>query len=148
MADWPHDAWQPLITSFIMAYKDGKTAAQMEPPESASEPIGAMWYRGMLKSCSENIPANVDSAVDTVNYAIVVPAGSTDLRIRVSSGGNVLSTVDARPGLNYAAVPGMAVGAQKVEMLSGDETVLSATSTSAVTDASRCNFNFNVVGLQ
>ncbi|KAL2796667.1 glycoside hydrolase [Aspergillus keveii] len=148
MADWPHDAWQPLITSFLTAYKDGKTADQMEPPGSASDPIGAMWYRGLLKSCSENIPANVDSAVDTVNYAIVVPAGSTDLRIRVSSGGNVLSTVDARPGLNYAALPGMAVGAQKVEVLSGDETVLSATSTSGVTDASRCNFNFNVVGLQ
>ncbi|KAL3494664.1 glycoside hydrolase [Aspergillus germanicus] len=148
MADWSHNAWQPLITSFITAYKDGKTADQMNPPGGVSEPIGAMWYRGMLKSCSESIPANVDSAVDTVNYAIVVPAGSMDLRIRVSSGGNVLSTVDARPGLNYAAVPGMVVGAQKVEVLSGDETILSATSTSDVTDASKCNFNFNVVGLQ
>jgi glucan endo-1,3-alpha-glucosidase len=84
----------------------------------------------------------------TMNYAIVVPAASTGLRIRVSSGGNVLSTVDARPGLNYAAVPGMVVGAQKVEVLSENETVLCATSTLDVTDASKCNFNFNVVGLQ
>ncbi|KAF9883043.1 hypothetical protein FE257_004297 [Aspergillus nanangensis] len=145
MADWPHDAWQPLITSFIAAYRDGKTADQMAPP--SGDPIGAMWYRGMLKSCSDNPPNNADSAIDTVNYAIVIPADSTGLKIQVSSGGTVLTTADAHAGLNYAAVPGMVVGPQKVELLNGDGTVLTANSVLDVTAASKCNFNFNVVAL-
>jgi hypothetical protein len=48
-----------------------------------------------------------------------------------------------RLGPNYAAVPGMVRGEQKAEVLSGSETILSATNASHVTDASKCNFKFN-----
>jgi glucan endo-1,3-alpha-glucosidase len=145
--DWPHDAWQPLVISFINAYKAGVTADKMEP--ASGSPVGSIWYRGMLKSCTESRPSNADAAIDSVNYAIVVPASSEGYTIRVSSGGEVLSTVEAKAGLNYAAVEGMQVGSQKVELLdSSGNVVMRATSTSDVTDSSKCNFNFNVVGLE
>lgn len=119
----------------------------MEPP--ADDPIGALWYRGMLKTCSENPPDNVESAVDSVNYAIVLPSSSEGMSIRVSSGGNALSETPAQPGLNYAAVEGMATGEQKVELLDSSGSVtLSATSSKDVTNDDHCNFNFNVVPLE
>ncbi|KAL3482925.1 glycoside hydrolase [Aspergillus germanicus] len=143
--DWPHDAWQPLVTSFINAYKAGVRADEMEA--ASGNAVGSMWYRGMLKSCTESRPSNADAAIDSVNYAIVVPASSEGYTIRVSSGGEVLSTVEAKAGLNYAAVEGMQVGAQKVELLdSSGNVVMRAASTSDVTDSSKCNFNFNVAG--
>ncbi|KAJ5570229.1 uncharacterized protein N7459_009659 [Penicillium hispanicum] len=144
--DWPHYDWQPLVTSFIKAFKAGKGAGQMSPP--SSDPIGAMWYRGMLKSCSQNVPKNTEAALDTVNYAIVVPSSSQGMKVRVSSGNTTLSVTSAKPGLNYAAVDGMVVGQQKVELLSSSgAVVMSATSRSDVTNSDKCNFNFNVVGL-
>ncbi|KAK2755570.1 hypothetical protein FQN54_006510 [Arachnomyces sp. PD_36] len=145
--EWPHDGWQPLISSFITAFKAGKGADEMEPP--GDEPIGAMWYRGMLKTCSENPPGNVESAIDSVNYAIVLPPASEGMSIRVSSGGNTLGETPAQPGLNYAAVAGMTTGEQKVELLdSSGSATLSATSGKDVTNDDHCNFNFNVVRLE
>jgi hypothetical protein len=70
--------------------------------------------------------------------------------LRVAQGcGSVFLVVERlyllsmRLGPNYAAIPGMVRGEQKVGVLSGSETILSATSASHVTDASKCNFNFN-----
>lgn len=116
--------------------------------ETGSEsPIGAMWYRGMTKSCS-NPPSNADAARDTVNYAVVLPPLWEGITIRVSSGGKVLTTKDASPGLNYAAVEGMVAGQQKIEVLGKDKSVMfSATSGSDVKDGGKCNFNFHVVEL-
>ncbi|KAL3483410.1 glycosyl hydrolase family 71-domain-containing protein [Aspergillus germanicus] len=126
---WPHHAWQPL------------------PPSDA--PIGVMWYRGMLSSCAGNQPQNADAALDAVNYAIVLPASSAGLMVQVTSGGNILTTIDLQPGLNYAAVTGMGVGTQRVEILNGDgAVVMGATGSVEVTDSSTCNFNYYVVGLQ
>ncbi|KAF9888531.1 hypothetical protein FE257_008638 [Aspergillus nanangensis] len=145
---WPHYAWQPLVTSFINAFKVGKSAKQMEPP-AGNQAVGALWYRGMLKTCNEKVPRNIDAAVDSVNYAIVLPKSSKGLKIQVSSGGKVLTTVKANPGLNYAAVSGMRVGPQVLKLLDRrDKVLMSAASTSDVTNSSKCNFNFNVVGLK
>ncbi|KAH8432892.1 glycoside hydrolase family 71 protein [Aspergillus melleus] len=142
---WPHFAWQPLVSSFIQAFKEGKSAGEMET--GSESPIGAMWYRGMTKNC-DNLPANADAAIDSVNYAVVLPLLWEGITIRVSSGGNVLATNPAKPGLNYAAVEGLAAGQQKIEVLGKDESVMfSATSGSDVTDGGKCNFNFNVVKL-
>ncbi|PLB53945.1 hypothetical protein P170DRAFT_504814 [Aspergillus steynii IBT 23096] len=142
---FPHFAWQPLIGSFIRAFKDGKSADGMET--GSESPIGAMWYRGMTKSCSDQ-PSNADAARDTVNYAVVLPPLWEGITIRVSSGGNVLTTSPASPGLNYAAVEGMVGGQQKIEVLGKDESVMfSATSGDDVTDGGKCNFNFHVVEL-
>jgi glucan endo-1,3-alpha-glucosidase len=144
---WPHYAWQPLVTSFIDAYKAEVTAELMEPPSDA--PIGVMWYRGMLSSCADNRPQNADAALDAVNYAIVLPASSTGMMVQITSGGHILTTIDLQPGLNYAAVTGMGVGTQRVEILNADGTVvMSARGSVDVTDSSTCNFNYYVVGLQ
>jgi hypothetical protein len=77
---WPHDAGLPLVTLFINAYKAGHPADQMEP--LSNDPIGVMWYRGMLKTCSDNPPRNVDSPLDIVNYAIILPASSEGMQTR------------------------------------------------------------------
>jgi glucan endo-1,3-alpha-glucosidase len=99
--------------------------------------------------CTEHVPRNTASAIDSVNYAIVLPKSAKEWKIRVSSGRQVLSTVSAKPGLNYAAVPGMRVVLQKVELLDRREKVhMSARSSTDVTNSSECNFNFNVVGLE
>jgi hypothetical protein len=91
----------------------------------------------------------IASAIDSVNYAIVLPKSAKEWKIRVSSGRKVLSTVSAKPGLNYAALPGKRVGLQKVELLDRREKVLmTARSSTDVTNSSECNFNFNVVGLE
>ncbi|KAJ5535545.1 hypothetical protein N7527_001799 [Penicillium freii] len=127
--EWPHYAWQPLVTSFINAYKAE--------------------YRGMLKSCSDNPPRNADAALDAVNYAIVLPSSSEGMQVQITSGDTILTTIDLKPGLNYAADTGMVVGTQKVNILNADGTVvMGASSLSNVTDSNTCNFNYNVVGLQ
>jgi glucan endo-1,3-alpha-glucosidase len=54
---WPQYAWQPLVTSFINACKAGVTPDKMRLI-SGNEPIGALWYRGMLKTCTEHVPRN------------------------------------------------------------------------------------------
>lgn len=45
---WPHTAWQPLITSFINAWKAGGSTATMSPAPSQPYALGAMWYRTIL----------------------------------------------------------------------------------------------------
>ncbi|KUM55726.1 hypothetical protein ACN42_g11512 [Penicillium freii] len=111
--EWPHYAWQPLVTSFINAYKAEVTADQMQPP--SDDPIGVI--EGM--------------------------------QVQITSGDTILTTIDLKPGLNYAADTGMVVGTQKVNILNADGTVvMGASSLSNVTDSNTCNFNYNVVGLQ
>ncbi|KAL6862892.1 hypothetical protein ACO1O0_003131 [Amphichorda felina] len=153
--DFPHYDWQPLLTSFIRAFKDGADASQMIPPSSSGgsdsdTPIGAMWYRGVLKSCTSGLPDNAQAAVDAVNYALVLPASLEGAAIRVTSGGSVLSETAAVAGLNYATVGGIVTGAQKLEVLSGDTVVATAAGGPDVQgdQPEFCNFNYLVVGLE
>ena len=119
----------------------------MVPPGSL--PIGALWYRGVLKSSCSNAPRNSQSASDTVNYAIVIPASSTGLKINVSINNSVLSSTSAQAGLNYAAVPGLAAGTPRVDVVdSAGKILYSAIGTNPVNGGNvQCNFNFNVAGL-
>lgn len=148
--DWPHFGWQPLIASFGNAYKHGHGPDGMRP-QSDDEVIGAMWYRTFLSSgsCNGNKPANWKSAVDAVNWALVVDQGVNDLKVRVSSGGQVVSETKLSPGLNYAAAAGIRQGAQKVEVVRGDTVVKVAKGAKQVTDESEhCFYNFQVAGLE
>lgn len=146
--EFPHFAWQPLISSFIQALKDGKDASQMTTP--GDSPIGAMWYRGVLKSCDSDSPDNAGSALDAVNYAFVFPSSFEDATIRVTSGGNVLSETQAVAGLNYGTVGQMSTGAQKVEIVQGGSVVYSAGGKVDVQSDMEgfCNFNYYVIGLE
>ncbi|KND86300.1 Mutanase [Tolypocladium ophioglossoides CBS 100239] len=143
--DWAHHAWQPLINSFTSAFKGN---GSMVPP-GGSRAVGAMWYRPVLKSASCQKPDNWQSALDAVNYAVIVAKNVTSPRIRVTTGnGKVLSDTPAKVGLNYAAVLGVQSGPQKVELLSGNVTMMTATSIADITaDSSDCVFNYKVVGL-
>ncbi|KAG9250283.1 glycoside hydrolase [Emericellopsis atlantica] len=148
--DWPHFGWQPLIASFGNAYKHGHGPDGMRP-QSDDEVIGAMWYRTFLSSgsCNGKKPSNWKSAVDAVNWALVVDQGVTDLKVRVSSGGKVISETKLSPGLNYAAAPGIRQGTQKIEVVRGNKVVKVAKGAKKVTDGSEhCFYNFQVAGLE
>lgn len=150
-----HAGWQPLITSFIAAYKAGGDASTMIPP-SGSEGIGAMWYHPYLKTatCASDPlgpPGGVGAAQDAVNFAVVLPAGSSGMSIRVTSGGVVLQTIPVSAGLNYDSVPNIQLGAQLIELVdSSGSVILTASGTVDVaadeTDGD-CSFNYEVVGL-
>lgn len=120
----------------------------MEPPSDA--PVGAMWYRGVLKSCSSSAPDHAQAAVDAVNYAFVLPASLEGATIRVTSGDNVLAENPAVAGLNYGTVSGMGTGAQKVEVVGKNSTVATAAGTVDVQEEQSefCNFNYYVVALE
>lgn len=140
--DWPHFAWQPLIKSFISAYKGN---GQFAPVDGASA-TGAMWYRTVLKTASCTKPSGWESALDSVNYAIVFNGDVSGKTIKVTSNGQVLSEVAAKPGLNYAAVEGMRLGGQKVEIVKNGQVISTAVSTADVDNNSGCYFNYKVVG--
>lgn len=147
--DWPHFAWQPLIASFITAYKQGGDPSSMTPPKDGDEVVGAMWYRTILKDADCNKPDNWESAVDAVNWAVVVDSGVTDLSVRVTSGDEVIGQASLVPGLNYASVPGIKTGSQKVEVVRGEDVVMTAASVKDVTATSDdCFFNFQVAPLK
>lgn len=146
--DFPHYAWQPVVASFIDAYKNGRDASQMTPP--GDSPVGAMWYRGTLKSCSTDVPSGASAAVDAINYAFVLPAGIEGATIRTTSGGNTLTETTAVAGLNYGTIGGLTTGAQRVELISGGSVIATA---AGIVDVQAetpdfCNFNYYVVALE
>lgn len=120
----------------------------MSPPGDA--PVGAMWHRGTLKSCSSERPAHADAALDAVVYAFVLPGSLEGATIRVSSGDQVIGEHSAVAGLNYATVGGMTTGHQKVEIVQGDNVVATAAGTVDVVESlpDFCNFNFYVNALE
>ncbi|KAI1445880.1 glycoside hydrolase family 71 protein [Annulohypoxylon stygium] len=146
----PHDGWQPLIASFIDAFKANATSVGAMTPHSGSF-AGTMWYRGVLTTCSGDSLRGSGAAVDAVNYAVVLPQGSSGMSIRVTSGGQVLATQSVSAGLNYNSVKGMKTGAQKLELLNGSgQVVATASSKVDVSDSPTngfCNYNYYVAGL-
>ncbi|CAG5137544.1 uncharacterized protein ALTATR162_LOCUS142 [Alternaria atra] len=149
--EWSHRAWQPLIASWIAAYKSNKDSGGMTPP-AGSQAIGAMWYRTIPTNApcaGGRKPDNWQSALDAVNYAVVVAPDSAGIVIRVISAGQVISEKRAAAGLNYGSVPGMRLGSQRIELVNGDSVVqVAAGSKDVVADDSACNFNYQVVELK
>ncbi|RYP92567.1 hypothetical protein DL770_001325 [Monosporascus sp. CRB-9-2] len=148
----PHDGWQPLVASFIDAFKSGTRDAGAMRPRGNSF-AGAMWYRSVTKACGGDVPRGAGAAVGAVNYAVVLPAGSSGMRVRVISGGRVLAEQPVGPGLNYNSVAGMGLGAQKIELLNaGGAVIATANSNLDVTDRPNqygfCDYNYRVAGLR
>ncbi|KAI2620511.1 glycoside hydrolase family 71 protein [Hypoxylon sp. NC1633] len=150
----PHNSWQPLIASFAIAFKAGATSTSAMTPPDGAPFTGAIWYRGILASsstCAGDRPRGAGAALDAMNWAVVLPAGASG-SVRVTSGGTTLATVPVAGGLNYGAVPGLATGAQKLELLDAGGNVV-ATASGAVDVAAEptggfCNYNYYVAGLQ
>lgn len=149
-AAFPHTAWQPLVTSFIAAYKSGNS---MAPPSGATA-VGAMWYKTILQDadCSgTTAPDGWDTGSDSLSWAIVLPSGSSGMRVRATSNGVVISTVSVNSGLNFGSPTGVQAGAQMLELLNSAGTVV-MTATDGACVSSGCplgmyNMNYQVVGL-
>lgn len=108
-----------------------------------------MWYRPILKTATCQKPRNGNSAIDAVNYAIVVGSNASGLSIRVTSGYKVISEKTAQPGLNYASVPGIRTGSQMVQLLRNGNPIMTASSVVDVAGNSNdCFYNFQVAGLK
>ena len=152
-ADFPHTAWQPIVTAFISAFKEGKSATSMAPP-SGQIAIGALWYKTILQSavCPEvdddkysQKPDGFNIASDQLNWAIVLSKGFPGMKIRAWSNGKIIQIVDAVPGLNYGAARGAQAGPQKLDLIDASGTVhLTASGGRCIaTDCPDCIYNMN-----
>lgn len=149
-ADFPHTDWQPLVTSFIEAYKSGSS---MAPPSGATA-VGAMWYKTVLQnaSCSgATQPDGWSIGTDSISWAIVLPSTSSGMTVRATSNGDVISTVSVNPGLNFCSPTGVQAGAQMLELVNSAGTVV-MTATNGQCVSSGCpagmyNMNYQVAGL-
>lgn len=149
-AAFPHAAWQPLVTSFIEAYKAGGT---MAPPSGATA-VGSMWYKTILQdaSCSgATPPSGWSTGTDSLTWAIVLPSGSSGMKACLTSNGSVISTVSVNPGLNFGSPTGVQAGAQMLQLLdSAGNVVMTATGGECISSscpAGMYNMNYQVVGL-
>ena len=149
-ANFPHTAWQPLVKSFISAYKSGGT---MAPPSGATA-VGSMWYKTILQSstCSgATQPNGWSTGTDSLSWAVVLPSGASGYQVRATSNGKVISTVKVNAGLNFGSPTGVQAGSQLLELLdSTGKVVMSATGAECVSSgcpAGIYNMNYQVVGL-
>ncbi|KIY62723.1 glycoside hydrolase family 71 protein [Cylindrobasidium torrendii FP15055 ss-10] len=149
---YDHAAWQNVFPPFIKAFKEGVTdLTQVVPTEG--KVAGAFWYRPLLTtaSCSGDSlgkPSNAASAEDAVNVALYL--AEPGYTVTISSGGSVIAEYQAVQGLNAFFAPGIKTGGVTVEVKSGGNSLVSASSTvdvAADTDGT-CNFNYQVVGLK
>lgn len=144
-----HTGWQQIITPFITAYKNNASDISQI---TSSTPVGTLWYRTLLTSasCSDTIE-NYKSAVDAVNFAVILPSSS--YTIEVYSNSQLIGSFDGVAGLNYNAVPGLQAGSgQSIQILDSTGAVVSsANGTKDVlaesSNSTLCNWNYEVVGL-
>lgn len=133
-SDSPHTAWQPLIMSFIAAFKASRPPSLMVPPNGATA-VGAMWYNSILStSVCENEayggyyakPKGFETIKDELNFAVVLQAGLTGVTMRATSNGRVLSQIlEVNPGgMTYGSFNGISAGFQKMELVASDGSVL------------------------
>ncbi|KAF1985726.1 glycoside hydrolase family 71 protein [Aulographum hederae CBS 113979] len=146
--DAPHNGWRSLLTSFIIAFKTGHTRA------------GAIWYKTQMSTarCPNEgsneytvKPEGFSDSTDSLNWAVVVPAGTTGYKVRLISGGQILQTVSLTQGLNYGSAI-ITTGFQRMELLdaSGAKIGAAAGGRCVTNGCPDCIFNMNpqVVGLQ
>ena len=124
----------------------------MTPPSGATA-VGLMWYKTISQNetCPSTEPTGWDEGTDSLNWAIVLAAGSSGMEVRAISNGVVLQTVGVNPGLNMGSPHGLQYGAQMLQLLdSGGDVVMSTGQGACV--SSDCpdgiyNMNLQVVGL-
>jgi len=126
---WLHTAWQPLIQSFIGAYKAGGSQTTMYPTASGSYIQGAIWYRTVFSAAKclnddgkfdskignqqyYEKPDGFNSAQDNLNWAILVPHGAVGYTIKLYSNGKLLMSKGLSSGLNYGSVGQLDSGSQ------------------------------------
>lgn len=151
-ADAPHTGWQPLISSFIQAFKGGSSSLEMTPV--SGDWAGALWYKTMLQSSqcpNEGIsqytvkPDGWEAGSDALNWAIVLPAGTIGYSVRFISNGVEIGVYDLVDGLNYGEVLGVQAGYQSMELLDASGSVVTGASGGRCVSAEcpDCIYNMN-----
>ncbi|KAH7060931.1 glycosyl hydrolase family 71-domain-containing protein [Macrophomina phaseolina] len=103
-ANQPHDGWQPLIGSFIQAFKDEKKPSEMKPFDAVCPWDGSGQY--FVK------PDGFSNGVDALNFAAVVPGSGYSVEL-YRNGDHILQA-ELHSGLNYGTLPGLKAGYQKM----------------------------------
>ncbi|KAL3419640.1 glucan endo-alpha-glucosidase agn1 [Phlyctema vagabunda] len=136
-----HTAWQPLISSWIAAYKNGVTSRDQFalPPGTVDlqNAVGAIWYKTILQSVDCNgasPPSGFSSGTDTVAWAVVVD-GVGSYRIRYGS-----QSADLAVGLNSGEWPATA-GSVRFEIVDSLGTLM------YVANSGACISDFCVDGI-
>ncbi|OJD38735.1 glycoside hydrolase family 71 [Diplodia corticola] len=128
----PHTAIQPLLSSFIAAFKSTLGPADMQPqgPAKDKPAIGALWYKSILASTAcpdehsgelhDAKPDGYAVAADVAAWAVVVADDADDaaeLTLRGFSGGQqVGDVVDLVPGFNFGNFSALRAGKQCMEV--------------------------------
>jgi glucan endo-1,3-alpha-glucosidase len=145
----PHQGWQPLVASFIQAFKDGDDASLMRP-RNGQVVAGAVWHHEFLtqSGCSSDRASGSGAALDAVNWAVVAGSELTDHYVQVWSGGQMIAHDRISPGLNYKSVRGVNTGAQVIQVVDAQGVVLAeggrSTKGIAAQSSGLCNLNFQV----
>ncbi|RDW87891.1 hypothetical protein BP5796_03585 [Coleophoma crateriformis] len=159
--DWSHQGWQPLIKSFITAYKNGDQANAMAPP-SGSVAVGAMWYKTILTEsviCPNdgssqdyyNKPDGFLNGTDALYWAVVLdPTAEPGYTLDLYSGGVKVYTAYLSSGLNSGWSPdAISAGSQMIQMKDpAGNNILAASGGLCVSDGcpdSIYNSNYQVV---
>lgn len=118
--DWSHKGWQPLISSFITAWKAGVSSQTGLKPTSGSAQ-DAIWYH-TIKRKSIVCPSTgmgqgyydkpdgfdgFDGGDNGINWAIIIdPAiDTTGYKVQLFSGNNLVYTEPAHGGMNFGSAP-------------------------------------------
>ncbi|PYI22706.1 hypothetical protein BO99DRAFT_429649 [Aspergillus violaceofuscus CBS 115571] len=132
---WPHTAWQPLVASFIEAYKNGKKSTEMAPP--TGQVAGAMWYKTILVDSVDcgyesagqyyEKPDGFTAGVDDVWWSVILsPDAGTGWKVKIS--GEVDHEGALHAGLNWGNSANKVSGAQLLQVINpSGEVVMSAT---------------------
>jgi glucan endo-1,3-alpha-glucosidase len=162
-----HTTRQPLLSSFIAAWDNRGDDTSMTPTTGGTA-AGTMWYRslptnagcanddGQFGSTRAELfwekPDGFDSALEAVNWAIVLPQGmSTDVSLQVYSGEELMGTFQTLDGLNYGNRLERNPDPRQIMLINTVGTVLmTATEGECVYDAQKCfrgiyNMNYEVV---
>ncbi|KAK3317205.1 glycoside hydrolase [Cercophora scortea] len=157
LVDWyDHAAWQGLLGPFIAAL--GMGSGEMYPAAGDAY-VGAFWYQPLLKGvdCVADRyglgkPLGWEDAEDVVSVAVVLPAGSERVSVKVWSGDSLVGQFEAAAGLNIYEV-GARHGRQVVELVSGSGVLLGRgvglvdVSDSIEGTGGVCNFNYQVAAI-
>lgn len=154
----PHNAWRPLVTSFIAAFKAGLPSSAMRPP--GDTPIGAFWYKMILTTSVCPIertnqytakPNGFLSSSNSASWAIVMPDSLIGWSVVLYSDGTPISTAPLRPGLNSGTADGVKPGWQRMHVLDGNGnlTLVAAGGRCVSAGCPDCIYNMNpqVIGL-
>jgi hypothetical protein len=152
---WPHSGWQPLIASFITAFKNNQPATKMTPADG-SVASGAAWYRTELSTvtCSgASKPGGWDQGNDKLYWAVVLnPSAASGYTVTVKSGSSTAVTKKLTAGLNHGGYDGQfATGAQRLTVQDPDGNVI-MTATGGMCVSEGCpndiyNANYQVLPL-